>query len=157
MQTIPFDIFQLLKKVKANHFVIPQFQRDFTWKDGQYKLLIDSIARGYPIGSLLLLGKNDAIPLKCRPLDARYPPVDNNFDDVAADIEPNPDTYYVLDGQQRLTSVALQAPSHNPLQIPWHSESGIWQKLTVLFRVYPPPVFENGTICRYLQYTKNTG
>ena len=107
MQTIPFDIFQLLKKVKSNHFVIPQFQRDFTWKDGQSKLLIDSIARGYPIGSLLLLGKNYEVPLKCRPLDAKYPPTgEEEIDETIQDAEPNPDTYYILDGQQRLTSIA---------------------------------------------------
>ena len=42
MQTINFDLGQLLKKIQAGHFLIPQFQRDFTWKEGQTKLLIDS-------------------------------------------------------------------------------------------------------------------
>ena len=45
MQTINFDIGNLLKKIRAGHFLIPQFQRDFTWKEGQTRLLIDSIAR----------------------------------------------------------------------------------------------------------------
>ena len=72
MQTINFDIGQLLKKVKAGHFLIPQFQRDFTWKEGQTRLLIDSIARNYPIGSLLILGKNDEVPLKSRNIGCQF-------------------------------------------------------------------------------------
>ncbi len=59
MQTINFDIGQLLKKVRAGHFLIPQFQRDFTWKEGQTRLLIDSIARNYPIGSLLINSREE--------------------------------------------------------------------------------------------------
>ncbi len=106
LQTINFDINQLLKKIKSGDFLIPQFQRDFTWKEGQTKLLIDSIARNYPVGSLLILGKNDEVPLKSRRLDAEYPPKleqsgrDTEFDD------PAQDSFYVLDGQQRLTSIA---------------------------------------------------
>jgi hypothetical protein len=106
MQTINFDIGQLLKKVRAGHFLIPQFQRDFTWKEGQTRLLIDSIARNYPIGSLLILGKNDAVPLKSRKLDAAYPPKDQDSEMLERFDEPGSESYYVLDGQQRLTSIA---------------------------------------------------
>jgi hypothetical protein len=106
MQTINFDISQLLKKIKAGHFLIPQFQRDFTWKEGQTKLLIDSIARNYPVGSLLVLGRNDDVPLKSRKLNANYPPKEDT--DISSDSfdEPTSESYYVLDGQQRLTSIA---------------------------------------------------
>lgn len=104
MQTINFDIGQLLKKIRSGHFLIPQFQRDFTWKEGQTRLLIDSIARNYPIGSLLILGKNDAVPLRSRKLDADYPP---KFEQSNVEFdEPGSESYYVLDGQQRLTSIA---------------------------------------------------
>jgi len=103
MQTINFDISQLLKKIRVGHFLIPQFQRDFTWKEGQTRLLVDSIARNYPVGSLLVLGKNEEVPLTSRKLDAQYPATINEnevFD------EPTSESYYVLDGQQRLTSIA---------------------------------------------------
>ena len=106
MQTINFDIGQLLKKVRAGHFLIPQFQRDFTWKEGQTKLLIDSIARNYPVGSLLMLGKNESVPLKSRKLDAAYPPKNTEDDSIETFDEPTAESYYVLDGQQRLTSIA---------------------------------------------------
>jgi uncharacterized protein with ParB-like and HNH nuclease domain len=106
MQTINFLLGQLLKKVKAGHFLIPQFQRDFTWKEGQTRLLVDSIARNYPIGSLLILGKNDDVPLKSRKLDATYPPKLEDSDEAECFDEPTAESFYVLDGQQRLTSIA---------------------------------------------------
>lgn len=106
MQTVNFDLSQLLKKIRAGHFLIPQFQRDFTWKEGQTKLLIDSIARNYPIGSLLILGKNDEVPLKSRKLDASYPPKNDVTNEETQFDEPGSDSFYVLDGQQRLTSIA---------------------------------------------------
>ena len=103
MQTINYDLVQLLRKIRAGHFVVPQFQRDFTWKEAQIRLLIDSIARNYPIGSLLVLGKNYEIPLKSRDINAVYNEQDNNEESL---VEPTSETYYVLDGQQRLSSVA---------------------------------------------------
>lgn len=106
MQTINFDIGQLLKKIRAGHFLIPQFQRDFTWKEGQTRLLVDSIARNYPVGSLLILGKNDEVPLKSRKLNANYPPSTTDDDNSDKFDEPTSESYYVLDGQQRLTSIA---------------------------------------------------
>ncbi|ODC04102.1 hypothetical protein BFW38_11760 [Terasakiispira papahanaumokuakeensis] len=105
MQTINFDIGQLLKKISSGHFLIPQFQRDFTWKEGQTRLLVDSIARNYPVGSLLILGKNEDVPLKSRKLDANYPPKDDINNLVVLD-DSSSESYYVLDGQQRLTSIA---------------------------------------------------
>jgi len=106
MQTINFDISQLLKKIRAGHFLIPQFQRDFTWKEGQTRLLVDSIARNYPVGSLLILGKNEEVPLKSRKLDATYPPKVGDEINCSGFDEPTSESYYVLDGQQRLTSIA---------------------------------------------------
>ena len=114
MQTINFDINQLLKKIRAGHFLIPQFQRDFTWKEGQTRLLVDSIARNYPVGSLLILGKNDAVPLKSRKLDANYPPKVNEEEGAEKFDEPTSESYYILDGQQRLTSIARVFLDANP-------------------------------------------
>ncbi|NKC14373.1 MAG: DUF262 domain-containing protein [Gammaproteobacteria bacterium] len=114
MQTINFDIGQLLRKVRSGHFLIPQFQRDFTWQEGQTRLLIDSIARNYPVGSLLILGENDKVSLKSRKLDANYPPEDENLDETYD--EPGSESYYVLDGQQRLTSIARVFLDAHPRQ-----------------------------------------
>ncbi len=59
MQTSSFKMDKLLDDARRFAFRIPRFQRDFVWTTGQVKLLIDSIARNYPIGSLLLLAETD--------------------------------------------------------------------------------------------------
>jgi hypothetical protein len=95
---------KLLADAKRSAFTIPRFQRDFVWTIGQVKLLIDSIARNYPIGSLLLLAETDpAQPfLRSRPVQAVLNE-DASPTTVASEQQPN--QFYVLDGQQRLTSI----------------------------------------------------
>jgi uncharacterized protein with ParB-like and HNH nuclease domain len=70
MQTITFDLPRLLKLIGEDKFQIPQFQRPFRWRTGQVKLLLDSLVRGYPVGSLLVMGKNSEMPLKARTIEA---------------------------------------------------------------------------------------
>lgn len=105
MQTVSFDLLNLLKRVKEDRYQIPQFQRPFIWKESQVKLLIDSIARNYPIGSLLVLNKNDEIKLQSRSIAATI-----KYDEFSDQIQipeegTNNEIQYVLDGQQRITSI----------------------------------------------------
>ncbi len=44
----------VLKQVEQGELLIPRFQRPFVWKDEQRLELLDSVARGLPIGSLLV-------------------------------------------------------------------------------------------------------
>ncbi|MEM1096838.1 MAG: DUF262 domain-containing protein, partial [Bacteroidota bacterium] len=102
MRTVNFDLASLLRRLKAKQFRIPQFQRNFTWRDSQIKLLIDSIARNYPIGSLLVLAQNPEIPkLSSRSVEAVInDQAEEDLEELGAEV------FYVLDGQQRLTSMA---------------------------------------------------
>lgn len=110
MRTVTYNLLQLLTEAKRNAFVIPRFQRKFVWNQSQVKLLVDSVARNYPIGSLLLLQETDATNpfLASRSIDAS---LEEDESDVPALLTPS-GAFYVLDGQQRLTSlvrVLLQA------------------------------------------------
>ena len=119
MRTVTYNLLQFLTEARRGAFVIPRFQRPFVWNHAQVKLLIDSISRNYPIGSLLLL--QETIPtepfLSSRSIDAVIGETDGTdlrSDDTSSPAFP-PAVYYVLDGQQRLTSlvrVFLQA-SHD--------------------------------------------
>jgi hypothetical protein len=107
MQTTNFGLSDTLRRVKEKSLTIPQFQRPFTWRESQVKLLVDSLARSYPIGSILLLAKTPDLQLTSRSIEAvireGYPP------DGLLNSDTPPTTsevFYVLDGQQRLTSVA---------------------------------------------------
>jgi hypothetical protein len=85
---------QILEQVAAGQIRIPAFQRGFVWKPTRVAYLMDSIFKGYPFGSVLfwrtkeqLRTERDLGPFKL-PAPTEDYPVD-----------------YVLDGQQRVTSI----------------------------------------------------
>jgi hypothetical protein len=45
---------ELARRILAGDILLPKFQRDFVWERQQVIALLDSVARGYPIGSILL-------------------------------------------------------------------------------------------------------
>ena len=105
MQTTSFSLGELLRRAKEGTLTVPQFQRPFVWRPSQVKLLIDSISRSYPIGSLLLLDEKQGLELASRSIEAEirdgYPPGDLVPNVSVADVRS-----YILDGQQRTTSIA---------------------------------------------------
>ncbi|WP_446011162.1 DUF262 domain-containing protein, partial [Candidatus Electrothrix sp.] len=106
MQTRPYAVPTLLELIRTHRFRIPQFQRNFRWTNAQIKLLVDSMARNYPMGSLLALAKNPEIPLQSRSIDAYVSQPDVNSLTSDYDLPDTDSLFYVLDGQQRLTSIA---------------------------------------------------
>lgn len=72
---------------------VPSFQREFRWGFEDVKRLLDSISHGYPIGNLLLWQK----PAPAQQLTLGQVRVDAPEDRAAL---------WVVDGQQRLTSLA---------------------------------------------------
>lgn len=107
MQTTTYGLAALLRRVKQNRLTVPRFQRRFIWRESQVRSLIDSISRAYPIGSLLLLEKKRGLELAARSIEAEI------RDDYASDLLEGGDNddvgdaeAYILDGQQRTTSIA---------------------------------------------------
>lgn len=47
-------ISDFVKAFKEGSIVLPEMQREYVWSTSQVKLLLDSIYRGYPTGSILL-------------------------------------------------------------------------------------------------------
>ena len=87
-----YSIAQLRSLVKAGRLRVPQFQRSFRWEKQDVLNLIDSVLRGYPIGSLLLWKREaGAEHLRIGALDV--------------DAGSLPDAMWVVDGQQRITSL----------------------------------------------------
>lgn len=48
------SIAALINEINNDELALPDLQRDFVWDDAQIRLLLDSIMRDYPFGSLLL-------------------------------------------------------------------------------------------------------
>lgn len=85
---------ELVNRVKIGDIKLPKFQRIFVWKKGDILSLCDSVYRGYPIGSILLWLTNQKLASQRRIGDL--------------EINERPDDYptnYLLDGQQRLSSL----------------------------------------------------
>lgn len=81
-------------RVREGRIRLPRFQREFVWTKEQVLDLLDSIARNYPIGSLLLWQS---------PLDLAS---ERNIAGLDVDTyQGRDDTIYLLDGCQRLSTI----------------------------------------------------
>lgn len=101
IQNIDISLQEIVKKIEKNTYLIPKFQRDFVWKTKDICDLGDSIMRGYPISSLLIMAANGSLNIGA----------DILCEGDIKDKEQNRGTsneskLYILDGQQRLTSIA---------------------------------------------------
>ena len=87
------DIFQ--NNLVKGKLVLPDFQRDYVWKDEQQKNLLASILVKLPIGNLLFIqGSNEDFAVKQIAFKGK---VDNSIIDKECE--------YLLDGQQRVTTL----------------------------------------------------
>ncbi len=78
--------------IRDGRIVLPRFQRNFVWKEENIRQLLCTVARNWPAGALLLATEMpgfEPLPLQ-------------RMGEVGDDIK-----FWVLDGQQRLTSLAL--------------------------------------------------
>src|SRR6266571_3416706 len=87
-------ISQLAQRVLSGDILLPKFQRDFVWPRDKVLGLLDSIARNYPIGSILLWQSRQ--PLASERTIAGL---------TIAGERPDYPVNYLLDGQQRLSTV----------------------------------------------------
>ena len=94
-RTQPWSVQELLISLERCKLVLPEFQRDFVWNPRDINLLLVSLVSGYPAGSLLFLKTGGEGALGWRPVWG-----------VESSEDRSPD-HLVLDGQQRLTSLAL--------------------------------------------------
>ncbi len=84
----------LLDEIEKGQIKIPQFQRDFVWTIQKSASLIDSIIKGYPIGTFILWRTKD-----------RLRSVKNIGGIDLPDTAEGEYVDFVLDGQQRITSL----------------------------------------------------
>ena len=123
MQTTTYSLEGLLRRVMDGSLTIPQFQREFIWSPSQVRLLVDSISRSYPIGSLLILDKKPDLPLASRNIQIDIPP-DNFIDETERQAEAES---YILDGQQRTTSIARVFLKAHPTQLYYFDLKTMWE------------------------------
>ena len=94
-EVVPEVVFlgKLVERVAAGKIRVPRFQRAFVWNQADLHALLDSILRGFPIGSILVWDTEETIETT-----GRVGPVE---------VSPRPDglVSYLLDGQQRVSTL----------------------------------------------------
>lgn len=91
-ETRVFRVEELIAHARAGRIRVPSFQRGLRWEREDVQKLIDSIWRGYPIGSLLLWAKPG-------------PAGRVSLGDLAFDVSEQTSAWFVVDGQQRIVSL----------------------------------------------------
>lgn len=88
------SIRNLIDRVERGEIRIPAFQRGFVWDAERISFLMDSIHKGYPFGSVILWQTRERLKTERQLGPFQLPDPEDNFP-----------INYVLDGQQRLTSI----------------------------------------------------
>jgi len=95
-QSIP----QLLHGIEdVSNYMLPSFQRRFLWDEDDILKLLDSIKNGYPVGNVILWKKPEGVEIE--EIDPLSKPLIRTVKENASS------TYFVIDGQQRLTALLL--------------------------------------------------
>jgi hypothetical protein len=97
---------KILEEITEGKIQLPDFQRGWVWDDSHIRSLLVSIARSFPIGSIMLLETGGTARFQIRPVEG-----------VAFAPGANPAAEkLILDGQQRLTSLTQVLKTTAPVQ-----------------------------------------
>ncbi|WP_413454937.1 DUF262 domain-containing protein [Glutamicibacter sp. FR1] len=104
----PRSIEEMLTAIHKREYLMPAIQREFVWGADQITKLVDSLMRGYPVGSFLLwdVKPETAQSYTFYKFLTNYHERDNPYADKAT-VPAGSGTTAVLDGQQRLTSLNI--------------------------------------------------
>jgi hypothetical protein len=107
LKAAPWKIASLAALKRDSRLHLPDLQRGFVWSADRVRALHDSLYRSYPVGALLLWEPKweGEAPFSTRAWDI-CPPDDVTFRGTPEPPLPvQPGSLFVLDGQQRLTSL----------------------------------------------------
>ncbi|MCX5812539.1 MAG: DUF262 domain-containing protein [Proteobacteria bacterium] len=91
-QSLTFS--SIMSSIETGSIKIPQFQRDFVWSKEKSAKLLDSVVKGYPIGTFIFWKTKEELRVLRDLGGLKLPPT------------PKGDfIQYVIDGQQRLTTL----------------------------------------------------
>lgn len=141
----PVTVANVLERIHTGEYLLPAIQREFVWRQDQILTLIDSLMRGYPIGSFLLWDvKAESAGnytyynfiTHFHELNAPYA--------AKATVPSGKGIVAVLDGQQRLTAlnIALYGSHTERKKGAWVSNASAYIKKHVYLNLVESPVHE---------------
>src|SRR5271156_920011 len=100
---------ELLDRASAHSgatMLIPDLQRPYVWTPNQVSLLIDSLIRGWPFGTLLMwkVSHEELHGIPFRPFWNIVDRTDGQNGSTVTQVNPPSEYHMVLDGQQRVQS-----------------------------------------------------
>jgi hypothetical protein len=114
MRTTTAEIRTLIDKIDRDELRLPEIQRGYVWKPPKVAGLIDSLYRQYPTGSLLFWETDEEVIERDSSIDG-------------PNVKPLAKPQYLIDGQQRLTSLHRVFKGHEGAQIVFNIESEKFQ------------------------------
>lgn len=96
---------KILERIVEGKIQLPDFQRGWVWDDDHIRALLVSIARSFPIGSVMLLETGGEARFQIRPIEG-----------VELPNISHPAEQLILDGQQRLTSLTQVLKLQRPVK-----------------------------------------
>lgn len=114
MRTTSADIRGLIDRVDRGEIRLPEIQRAYVWKPPKVAGLVDSLYRRYPTGSLLLWETEEEV-------------VERRAAIEGPNERPLNKAQYLIDGQQRLTSLHRVFKGHEGARIVFNVETEKFQ------------------------------
>ncbi|WP_433030437.1 DUF262 domain-containing protein [Actinomycetospora sp. CA-053990] len=104
----PITVEEMLRGIHRQEYVLPAIQREFVWDTTQIRRLVDSLMRGYPIGSFLVwdVDSDTARGYTFYDFVTNYHERDTPYA-TKATVPSGNGAKAILDGQQRLTALNI--------------------------------------------------
>ncbi|GGX64926.1 hypothetical protein GCM10010358_19130 [Streptomyces minutiscleroticus] len=115
------DVRTLITQIASGEIRLPEIQRGYVWKASQVARLIESLYRGYPAGSLLFWKTGQLAETREAAIGVAQAP-------------PSVMPLYLLDGQQRLTSLFRVLTDHPEAQVVFNIETEVFQNQSAATR-----------------------
>lgn len=138
----PMSVKDILDGIHHKEYLLPAIQREFVWDSDQVRRLVDSLMRGYPIGSFLVW--------KVEPATAKdyvfydfltdYHALHNPYATKAV-VPSDRSVLAILDGQQRLTALNIAAYGSLAVKKPyaWASNPNAFPKKRLYLNLLSEP------------------
>ena len=102
--TNPISLNDLLDRIQNGKIQLPDFQRGWVWDDERIKDLLVSVSRAFPIGAIMTLSADGDVQFQNRPIEGVT---------LGGNVKQD---HYLLDGQQRLTSLYQALRYEGPVE-----------------------------------------
>jgi hypothetical protein len=138
----PKTVEDMLSAIHKNEYLMPAIQREFVWGPRQVVRLVDSLMRGYPIGSFLLwqVEPDTAKDYTFYDFLTYYHERDNPYA-TKATVPSGQGTTAILDGQQRLTAlnIAVYGSHAEKKKYAWWNSTNAFPKKRLFLNLAEKP------------------